>query len=106
MSFLSHVKLCVRDVLIRSAPSRSIQAILLICFLSFDVLLDVFTLLRAQAPWPTWGLALRCVCGTAYIVLSLVSVGLGGVFPQGHTYWGMSADSASTAVYVLLCAEG
>ncbi|SPQ20157.1 9a6bcd60-0d52-4b5c-8ab5-f1ecde53fb23 [Thermothielavioides terrestris] len=84
----------------------SIQAIILICLLFFDVVLDVVTLFRAQRRWPTWVLALRFGIGIAYIVLFLLYVGLGGVFPNGYTYWGVPVDSSATPVYVLLCVEG
>ncbi|KAK4237452.1 hypothetical protein C8A03DRAFT_44707 [Achaetomium macrosporum] len=84
----------------------SINAVILICFLVVDIALDVITLFRAHRPWPTWGLVLRLVCGIVYIVLCLVYVGLGGVFPDRHTYWGLYADPAGIMVYVLLCVEG
>ncbi|KAK4153479.1 hypothetical protein C8A00DRAFT_15298 [Chaetomidium leptoderma] len=85
---------------------RSIQAVVLICVLFADIILDVITLFRAHAPWPTWGLVLRFVCGLAYIALFLVYVGLGGPFPKGYTYWGLSVDLAAPVVYTLLCVEG
>jgi hypothetical protein len=84
----------------------SIQAIVLICVLFADVVLDVITLFRAQTPWPTWGLVLRVIYGIAYIALFLVYVGLGGPFPRGYTYWGLSVDMAAPVVYILLCVQG
>ncbi|KAL2172914.1 hypothetical protein VTG60DRAFT_92 [Thermothelomyces hinnuleus] len=83
-----------------------VQAILLICFLFADIVLDVVTLLRAQKPWSKLGLGLRFACGIAYITVFLIYIGLGRPFPSGHTYWGMSSGSAALLVYVILCVEG
>ncbi|KAK4103438.1 hypothetical protein N658DRAFT_421236 [Parathielavia hyrcaniae] len=84
----------------------SIQAIVLFCVLSADIALDIVTLFRVQTPWPTWGLALRSICGIAYIVLFLVYVGLGGPFPAEYTYWGLPTHSAAPVLYFLLSIEG
>ncbi|KAK3897642.1 hypothetical protein C8A05DRAFT_19630 [Staphylotrichum tortipilum] len=84
----------------------SIEAVILICVLSADVLLDAVTLLRARSPWPSWGWVLRLLCGLAYIALFLVYVGMGGPFPKGYTYWGVSTRFAAPVVYMLLCVEG
>jgi len=74
--------------------------------LAADVILDVITLLRARSSWPMWGLVLRLLCGLAYIALFLVYVGMGGPFPEGYTYWGVSTSFAAPVVYILLCIEG
>ncbi|KAK4125568.1 hypothetical protein N657DRAFT_270687 [Parathielavia appendiculata] len=84
----------------------SIQAIVLFCVVFTDVVLDLVTLFRAQKPWPTWGLVLRCLCGFAYMVLFLVYVGLGGPFPDGYTYWGLPMHAAAPLLYILLSVEG
>lgn len=85
---------------------RSIQAVILIFFLGVDVILDIFVSVRARNPWPVWGLVTRSVCGTAYIAIFFVYVGLGGMFPSGHSYWRLSAGSAGVLASVLLCATG
>lgn len=53
-----------------------------------------------------WGLGLRLFCGLSYIALFLVYVGMGGPFPEGYTYWGVSTRFAAPVVYILLCVEG
>ncbi|KAL2200757.1 hypothetical protein P885DRAFT_28012 [Corynascus similis CBS 632.67] len=83
-----------------------VQAIILICILFADVVLDVITLLRVQKSWPALGLGLRFACGVAYIALFLIYVGMGGPFPKGHSYWSLSSSSASLLVYIILCTEG
>ncbi|KAK4134053.1 hypothetical protein BT67DRAFT_434205 [Trichocladium antarcticum] len=84
----------------------SIQAIILIFFLFLDVILDIIVLSQARTPWPTWGLVLRFGCGLTYITHFLLYVGLGGVFPAGYTYWGLSTSLAEPLVYILLCVAG
>lgn len=49
---------------------------------------------------------MRLLCGLAYIALFLVYVGMGGPFPEGYTYWGVSTSFAAPVVYILLCVEG
>jgi hypothetical protein len=90
---------------IRPTPP-SIQAIILIFFLFTDVILDIIVLFTVQKPWATWGLVLRFGCGITYITHFLLYVGLGGVFPEGYTYWGLTTSSAELVVYILLCVEG
>jgi hypothetical protein len=84
----------------------SIEAIILICFLFADVVLDAVTIFRAKKPWATWGLGLRFTCGIAYIAIFLVYIGLGNPFPQNYTYWGLPTRFAALVVYILLCVEG
>ena len=81
----------------------SIQAVILVCVLFADVMLDVITAVRAHHAWPTWGLVVRFVCGFAYITLFLIYVGLGDAFPRGYTYWGLPPHLAAPVVYILLC---
>ncbi|KAK3306803.1 uncharacterized protein B0T15DRAFT_154132 [Chaetomium strumarium] len=103
---LAFVSCAMRVLREHMGSYMSINAVFAICFLSFDIALDVVTLSRVSRPWPTWGLVLRLGCGIVYIVIFLVYVGLGGVFPGRYTYWGLSADNAGIMVYVLLCVEG
>jgi polyferredoxin len=75
-------------------------------FAGLDSCLDTYILSRTRTRWPIWGLAIRLVFGIAYFALFFTYLGLGKPFPQGQTYWNLSADGAAIFIYVFLVLLG
>lgn len=78
------------------------QAVALLAFLGVDTLLDILSLVRLHKPWPTWALLLRLMNGVVYIIMFLIYVAHGRVFPAGFTFWAMAPGFAGPVVYIFL----
>ncbi|KAK1995863.1 hypothetical protein LX36DRAFT_558351, partial [Colletotrichum falcatum] len=81
-------------------------AVVLLVFLSADVLLDARSIVHAHEAWPGWALLLRLVIGTSAIAIFWVYIGLGEVFAPGFTYWGMSEMYGRVLAYMFLWGIG
>ncbi|KAK3353353.1 hypothetical protein B0T25DRAFT_208855 [Lasiosphaeria hispida] len=77
-------------------------AVALLAMLGLDTLLDIVSLIRLQKQWPSWTLLLRLIYGIGYIILFMVYVAHGQVFPSGFTFWGMAPGFAGPVVYLFL----
>jgi hypothetical protein len=80
----------------------SAQAVALLVFLGMDTLLDIVSLVRLHKQWTSWALLLRLVSAVVYIILFMVYVAHGRVFPQGYSFWAMSPTIAGPVVYIFL----
>ncbi|KAK0715133.1 hypothetical protein B0H67DRAFT_683442 [Lasiosphaeris hirsuta] len=77
-------------------------AVALLAMLGLDTLLDITSLIRLQKQWPSWTLLLRLIYGIGYIILFMIYVAHGQVFPSGFTFWGMASGFAGPVVYLFL----
>lgn len=74
----------------------------LLVFLGIDTLLDILSLVRLHKPWPAWALLIRLMNGVVYIIMFLIYVAHGRVFPSGFTFWAMAPGFAGPVVYMFL----
>lgn len=88
------------------ANERSSAAILLTVLLGLDVLLDFQSIGRYDKMWKGWALACRVLVAVGYAAVFAAYVAVGGAFPEGYTYWGLSAEYAAPLVYVFLWVLG
>ncbi|KAK1771487.1 hypothetical protein QBC33DRAFT_591853 [Phialemonium atrogriseum] len=74
-----------------------------IALLCADVALDVSAVAaRSRGCWPAWALVPRLACGVGYLAVFMAYVGLGRVFPDGYTFWGVEEGFCGPFVYLLL----
>ncbi|OAA59096.1 hypothetical protein SPI_06298 [Niveomyces insectorum RCEF 264] len=78
------------------------QAVTLIALLSFDILLDQYTIWRIACDHPGWALLVRLALGIGYLALFMVYVGMGSVFPRRYAFWGLTPGFSGPVVYLFL----
>lgn len=78
------------------------QAIAVLIILSFDIILDLATLIQPRQPHSGWSLLLRVIFGIGYLAVFMAYIGLGRVFPGGYSYWGLPSGYAWPIVYLFL----
>ncbi|SPN97587.1 uncharacterized protein DNG_01099 [Cephalotrichum gorgonifer] len=116
LSDFGHTLVCIVPILIMAFflgydgtvinDSTGSSAVVLITLLSLDVLLDFQSIGRYDKMWMGWALAGRMLLALGYTALFVAYVAVGGAFPAGYTYWGLSAEAASPMVYVFLWTLG
>lgn len=84
------------------AITYSPQAVTLTVLLGLDIVLDISALAQIHKKWPGWVVLLRLTCGIGYLIVFMVYIGLGHVFPYMYTYWGIEASYAGPVVYLFL----
>lgn len=74
--------------------------------LGIDIGLDVLSVARPRGVWPAWSVLLRMACGIGYLAIFMAYIGMGRVFPDGYTYWGLSKGFCGPVVYLFLWLVG
>lgn len=70
--------------------------------LGLDILLDFQSIGRYDKMWKGWALAGRVVVAVGYAAVFVAQVAMGGAFPEGYRYWGLTAEYSAPLVYVFL----